>query len=410
MTGKAGIWGCRTYAGTTVRRRKQRFTRVVALCSLVLLMLSPWGGGWAAAQSDATAPVEVEIVATEPLEIPPTDVPVEILPTEEPPVPTDIPPTLEPTFVPPTTEPTLPPTPSPTQTPAPSPTPASSLAWSVTDPISCVPADSGAAIAHGAYGEYACTMDLVLTGELREATAARIESSVNATVNDGWSIQLRGDDGSWTEPATQTSISRDHSIQIPAGAGENRDRFTFSARVGRDRCTTAPASLSLQGGASVEVPGTEVTLSGSDTASVTIEPVLAPIPEPEVAFAGSLVLDAVSLSPSMETQTTTGTIALTVSGLDAACGTWNVLLTGASLGAENGSTIADSNMRLVAVNGSPPPDGSCSLDGSCLVGVVRGDAAGDAVETFTLEIALDVPAGTTPGSFNSTISASLEMP
>lgn len=416
---------CRPALHADMRRLGSLVLAIALVCTLVSR-----GMPVSATQAESTAPVSVEVTS------PPTDAP---LVTEEPvqPEPTEEPPSPPPTEIPlPTSEPTIPPSeiptepepttvateaplPSPTVTSAPSPSPSPtvtvvpSLSYQLGDALNCQPETSTTEIRHGSSIDYRCTLDLSIAADNLPAGTVRVDWQLGAVVGDGWSVQLRTGEAEWTGQSPEVNIT--HRDEFPTSALDSGEGLTRTVSVGlrisRDRCITDGGAVIVRGGATVSLPGTtgaSIQVPSRTTAKVEVAPTLAPIPEPSLAFVGALDLGAVDLDPLMSPTSTSGTITLNVTGLDQSCGVWTVSLNGETLSAESGSTIAAGNLRLVSVNGQPLASGACSLDTGCVAATIESGADAAATVSFQLEIGLDVPIGTTPGSFNSSISASLD--
>jgi len=280
------------------------------------------------------------------------------------------------------------------------------------DALNCQPETSTAEIRHGSSIDYRCTLDLSIAGHDLPAGTVRIDWQL-AAAGGGWSVQLRIEDAEWSGQLPEVSVS--HREEFPTSAlasGEDITRtVSLGLRISRDRCITSGGAVVVTGGATVSLPGitgASIQVPSRTTAKGEVAPALVPIPEPSLAFVGALDLGTVDLGPLTSPTSTSGTITLNVTGLDQSCGEWTVSLNGSPLSAESGSTIAAGNLRLVSVNGKPLASGACSLDTGCVVAAVKSGADVEATVSFQLEIALEVPAGATPGSFNSSIGASLD--
>ena len=140
----------------------------------------------------------------------------------------------------------------------------------------------------------------------------------------------------------------------------------------------------------------------------TLAPLIAPIPAPSVAFDGPLDLGTIGITAAgPETPEATGTLAITVSNLDQACGTWSLMLDAEPLEGRGVTSISAANLSLDSVNGAEFPDGGCDLDGGCTVAMVPAGPDVHAAQTFTLGVSLRLPEQVSATTFNSALTATL---
>lgn len=244
------------------------------LGSLVCTLVSR-GMPVSAVQAESNVPVSVEVTSPpadatlvtkepaqlEPTEAPPPPPPTEILvPTSEPTEPPiEIPTAPEPTAA--ATDAPLPSSTTETSAPSPSPSPTSTVAPSLTyelgDALNCQPETSTAEIRHGSSIDYRCTLDLSIAGDDLPAGTVRVDWQLAAAVGDGWSVQLRIEDGEWSGQSPDVSVT--HREEFPTSALASDENITravaIGLRISRDRCITSGGAVVVTGGATVSLPG-----------------------------------------------------------------------------------------------------------------------------------------------------------
>jgi len=438
------------------RRRPGECARLFApLAVTPLLVLALLAGTYSAAasaaasQADSSAPVSVDVTVSPSDQPADTEVPV-LEPTEELPPATDVPaPTVEspPTETPVEPEPTAitvepslpaptePETPAPTvaasETPVPSaavtgtasatpspsliPTLEASLSYTLDNAIRCQPSTAVTEVRHGSSIDYRCSLALSMEGQNLPESIVGIDWQVKAGVDEGWTVQLRNQNAGWQDAASAVVITSREEFATST-LKENvsgAHGLSVDLRISRNRCVTDGGNVTLVGGAVISLtgaPGTIINIPSRTSASADVAPGLVPIPDPAVNFSGTLELGSVNLVPAMDAGSTSGAITLDVSGLDQSCGARNVMLYGEALSGDAGSTIDAGNLRLVAVNGQPVAAGSCALGSGCMIATVESRAGADDIKSYVLQFELDIPTGTTPGSFTSSIRASVDAP
>lgn len=446
---------CQRYGRRCGRCHPIEFARMFALPAMIpLLVLALLAGtlSSASAQTDSSAPVNVGVTVPavvgagitdgpvpDPTEEPPpaTDVPVpttESLPTETPvdpePTATDTPIDPEPSILPPT-ELEMPtpavvasetPVPSAAATdvasPAPSPSPTAtlqaSLSYTLDNAIRCQPSTSVTEVRHGSSIDYRCSLALLMEGEGLAVGSVRIDWQVKADVDEGWTVQLRNQGAEWQAAASGAVVTstEEFATSTLKDGGSGAHGLSVDLRISRNRCVADGGNVALIGGAIVSLPDAPdavINIPARSSASADVAPGLVAIPKPDVTFSGTLQLGTVVLGPTRNATSTSGAIALEVTGLDQSCGSWNIVLHGEALSGESGSMIDAGHLRLVAVNGEPVDSGRCDLTSGCVVEVARFEPGVAATTTYELQFELDIPAGTTAGPFAS-IWASVEAP
>ena len=398
----------------------------------------------ALAQSDG----EGEAVLAEPT---PTDVPI-----DEPSVVAEEPPTIveEPTatFVDEPTEPVVeetptpiptasetaefaadaspadpaPPDVSPTETPDPTPTeqpePTPTLRYrTVSQPRCDLVEGAEAAVGHGGFIEYRCSLPVRLNGEHLAPGAVQLDWTVSALAEGAWTVQLSpppppDTERQWTEPSAivelqhQTSLAGDET-ESPLESFGTDETVVFGLRVHRATCDLDSQPTTVTIGVRPSVPGldtAQIEATSTPPEPLVILPALAPIPAPSLSFSGSLDFGEVPVDAfGVREEPEPATIVLTVDGLDQTCGAWEVDLEATALGGEDGLELAESGLRLAAINETPLEEGGCPLDGGCTVARIEGGPAAEPTATYTLDVSLaltDLPRAET---FQSTLTAAV---
>ncbi|HEU0164995.1 MAG TPA: hypothetical protein VFQ54_08115, partial [Thermomicrobiales bacterium] len=302
------------------------------------------------------------------------------------------------------------PSPTPTLVPSPSPSPSSTavpvISWSLAAPIDCRPVDSTGTVASGGSIGYVCTVTMIVRGEVHAGMGLTSSWTLDVSASPGWSALVVDADGQ-PRGDGRTGVAISTPVSIGGGQVANPVTTSFGLQVVRDSCTTTSADVAIAAQGKLAGSGVSIQAPSDAVAAASLEPGLRAIPEPSIILAGPLELGVVNLSPDGSTSDTSGTIDLRISGLDQACGTWTILVTGGALSNDAGATIAAGNLTLRSVNGVPAGGGSCRLDGGCVVATVTAGPGSSPVIDLVLGIGLQVPIGTDVGSFTTTLQASI---
>ncbi len=408
------------------------------LCSTLATAATAWA-------EDATEePVPAVVEAPPPTAIPPTPTPIPPTPTPVPPTPTPIPPTatLEPTTAPATDAPSTeqpddaveaPTDPedsldaeaTPTETPTPTPTTEPALTYSLVEQPRCELAlDQPSSIASGGSLDYTCTDTVSISGTHIVPANVDITWTTRALVEDGWSVQLLppkndpDDVVEWTlANLAEARFSFDQ--RDPAGTGTEagdvalKTEITYRLRVTRAACAIEPETIWLTHDVSVTSPDAAAELDPPLTTPrepLRITPGLKSIPEPSVAFDGGLNFGEVGITSSGLSETTrTGTLAVTVSNLDQACGDWNVFTSATTLTTQDGAPLEGSSLVVVAVDGVALPEGGCDLSTGCALATFAANPSAQPTQTIALTVELRMPVYTSIGAFQTTLDAVLSQ-
>ncbi|HET8522776.1 MAG TPA: hypothetical protein VFL82_06055 [Thermomicrobiales bacterium] len=280
-------------------------------------------------------------------------------------------------------------------------------------------------VGQGGYLDYSCTYDVALTGAHLAPASIALAWTVDIAVDGGWQVQVKprpaevdaNDPPRWTAEPAPTAMLQQQGPITPDASPDVADSldltatFPFKVRVYRVACGLEPRPVTLQLSVAATTPGIDGTVieaSGPDPQPFTLHPALAPIPEPSVAFSGPLDFGDVAVDATgVKTPPKPQMIIVTVSGLDKACGSWQLGLKATTLDGANNATIDAGNLHLSSINDRPVVNGSCPLDGGCPIAVIPAGSGVDPVATFNLGVSLVLPDQPRATTFNATLSAAL---
>ncbi|MGH2558949.1 MAG: hypothetical protein ACRDJH_07785 [Thermomicrobiales bacterium] len=278
-------------------------------------------------------------------------------------------------------------------------------------------------VAHGGYLDYDCTVAVQLSGAHLAPAAVQLDWTVAASVDGGWSAQLlppvldpnapsdwTAEGGALAEFAHQGGIGDGATID-PVDTFETTTTLTFGLRAHRVACGTEAQPVTVDVAVAASLPGYETATiqdAGIEPEPYQLNPELAPIPEPSIAFGGSLNFGEVQVDATGVLEPPAPqTIDVTVSGLDQACGDWAVGLNTTTLGSADGSAIAASTLNLVSIDDEALAGGGCPLEDGCEVALLNAGAEAAPATTFTLGVSLVLPDQPRATTFNSTLTATL---
>lgn len=278
-------------------------------------------------------------------------------------------------------------------------------------------------VAHGGTIDYTCTHTIQTTAAGVDPAAVVLDWAVSAGSDGGWMVQVLPPPDEtrptpeWSPPdlpAAAFAVHQPLGASADGVAAEPRSEsrsISFGVRVHRPSCTLPDQGVDVRVSATASAPGsTDAAISDLTIQNLpaVLQPVLAPIPEPSVEFASALDFGKVGISAAgPEEWVMSGTIAITVSSLDRACGTWELDLGANRLEGGGDSTISAANLSLESVDKVAVADGGCTLDDECVVAVVPAGPGKPASQTYTLGVSLRLPDQASATTFNSTLSASL---
>jgi hypothetical protein len=303
---------------------------------------------------------------------------------------------------------------SATQTPALEPW----LDWSLDSMPRCEP-EVGAAesIASGGTLTLECTSTLWLDGnDIAPGTISIDWELVASTAGDGTIAILPPLATAWissTDGVARSAISGlDHGLagDEPAAIQEREIHIAYRVRIERARCDITPREARLEHAVRVSASGAEVVDHSDLADAFRFIPDLRAIPEPAVTFDGPLNFGSVGATAAGPVVSTlTGTLDLTVQGLDRACGDWTLHLNATPLVDEPGRLLADARLVLVAVGERSLPDGGCDLATGCEALELDTGPNASAEQHIVLTIELRVGPETPLGAFGTTIDATLNV-
>jgi hypothetical protein len=332
--------------------------------------------------------------------------PIDPVIEEQAPSPTPLPVEPEPTVT------SIPPTPSPTSIPEPTAAPAASLSYQLAAQPECVlAADQPSELASGGAIDYACTSRIEITGEHIAAAGITITWEIAATVTPGWEARLLPPARSaeeqpvWTEFLDgRTEFTFDHvdpagSVTEPGAVGTVAT-LEYRVRIVRPACLFGEPVVELDHAATVTSPAASAVDLGAGTVRdpLVIAPALAAVASPSVKFDGGLNFGTITATAAGLSQTRIeGTLGVTISGLDTACGTWNLQLSATPIVDANGE-IRDGFALLF---------GECDLVDGCHALTVEAGPDAPASYATTLTFTLQTPLHAALGALGTTLDATL---
>ena len=294
----------------------------------------------------------------------------------------------------------------------------------LTDTPVCQPTgDQPEIVASGGSLDYDCTDSVRLSGSNLAPSSIQIDWSVQTTVSGGWTVQLLppADIPNETPRWTDDNLATAHFAyrETPMTSADNATvtkTFTntqtliFGLRVHRAACSTDAQAVTLAVAAQVSVPGSDAATTQAGTpgpdAPFTLNPALAPIPEPTLSFAGPLDFGSVAMTATGPVSpSAAGFVDVTIANLDLACGQWTVVLMAQSL--SDGAEFASSNLTITSVNAQPLADGPCDLDKRCPIAVVRTGPTAPSAVTYRVGVSLALVNVTGTGTLGSTLVGTL---
>lgn len=397
-------------------RRRTPSHRAIVVLVVTIALLAP--GGLIASAQDGTPvapdPVLTEAPAPEP-ESAPEPAPVETVPEPEP-VLTD---SVEP--APAAPEEVVPEAPvEVVEAPVAQPIVPALTVTVAPQPTCALAPDQPAAIASAGSLDYICTDSVALSGTDIVPASVSVVWSTWAAIDGGWAAQLLppvnpGEPAPvWTEPGLAEAWFEFHHA-YPLGDGampttiDQAVTIDYRVRITRATCATVPQGLYLDRSIAVGVndPAAVVTETPVPTEPLYLTPELAPIPEPAVTFDGPLSFGEVGVTATgTESPVRPGTLGLTVSHLDLACGEWTLAVTAAPLTDDAGAALDGSQLMAVSVNGAPLP-APCDLAAGCDLASLPTGPNAMPIQSITVGVELRLPEQPDLGSFHTSLTAAL---
>lgn len=284
--------------------------------------------------------------------------------------------------------------------------PVPALSYAPAAEPECRPAPGQpSAVPLGGFIDYDCEMTVELAGERLDPAAVRIAWRVEATTREGWQARLRppateqNPEPRWTDPAKPAEFRHESAIgDLTAQDGDGfaaTERLAFGVRLHRTGCGDEAAPLALAVAVDAAAPGldgVEIVALAPRPEPLWLVPALAPVAEPALAVSGSLNFGEIPVDAlGVREEPAPQTLRVTVSGLDRACGTWELGLTATAPDGDADAEPAAASLVLVSIDDEPIADGGCALDGGCRVATLDTGASSAPAVTFTLSIALILP-------------------
>jgi hypothetical protein len=335
-----------------------------------------------------------------------------VVPVYEEPAPLDAEEQIDPTptLLPPDPEPTataLPPTP----TPEPEPAPVPALGFQLNQSPECaLAADQPAELASGGTIDYACTSQIELSGEQIATAGIAIAWTIGAIATPGWQIALLPPSRAPDEPAIWTDL-RDGAVEFTfeqfdpagssaeAGAIQTVVAIDYRLRIHRPACLAGAPVIELDQSVAVASPfAIAVDRSTAIPEPLHLAPATAAIPTPSVAFDGGLNFGTITATAAGLIQTRLdGTIGITISGLDTACGAWVVQLSATPI-VDDAGAIREGFSLLF---------GECDLADGCIALTLTAGPNQPATHTTTLVITLQTPLYAALGALGTTLNVAV---
>lgn len=126
-------------------------------------------------------------------------------------------------------------------------------------------------------------------------------------------------------------------------------------------------------------------------------PELTDIPSPSISFDGPLDFGRVQTGRDQGKTHREGTLSLTISGLDQACGVWRLRLDATPIVDGNGAVRDGFALRI----------GECDLTEGCPAASFVAGPDAPSTQSITLTITLQTPPYAAPGAFGTTINATI---
>ena len=298
----------------------------------------------------------------------------------------------------------------PTATTAPS---ASSVSYVLDDQATCVLApDQSAALGSGGALDYRCLSELDISGEHLESDSLTLIWQIESSVTPGWRVILMPAEPASDADGPDVIEEYDSGARIEAtrvvslGSGDPAETvsalvtFEYLLRIERPACLDGVPHIEVRH--DVAIGATAATVidltAGTDREPVVIEPPVEPIPAPSLTLGGGLDFGSIEATAAGLSQTRIdGTLDVTVSGLDQACGEWELHLSATPI------VDGDGNPRdgfVLSVAG-------CDLTDGCLA--YRFAAGPDAPpeQSRSITITLETPQFAALGAIGTTLDATL---
>jgi hypothetical protein len=279
--------------------------------------------------------------------------------------------------------------------------------------------DGPASIASGGSVDYLCTDQVRLTGTNVVPANIDLAWSIRATIDGAWSVRLlppvtEGQEPvSWTaagQPAAEFTFDSQNpaGVALFPGSVDTTVGIEYRVRIHRATCALDPQTLLLHRDVTVQSPNITAESTGDASEPFRVTPDLLAIPEPAIAFGGPLNFGSVGVTAlGVDDATQSGTLTLTVTGLEAACGSWNLRVSATELTDQSGAALADSRLIVVLIDNQSLPGGDCDLGTGCNLASLPAGPDAPSTRTITLGVVLHMPQQPGPGSFATSIDAQL---
>jgi hypothetical protein len=296
-------------------------------------------------------------------------------------------------------------------------------ATSALDPVCKLAKGQAEAVASGGFADSECAFDLTLAGDRLAPSWIAINWNVSAAIDGGWTVQLRSavTNAAWSPLGTSVAALQQTAALAPDASTEVQDGFQtvatwrFEVRVNRAACDLAPATVTLKPAAVASLPGHDdatianVSVRTDADPPFKLKPALVPTQAPSIILTGSLDFGTIGLTASgPKTMPKPKVLTLTVSGLDQACGIWNLTMIATTVDAATGEATAQPTMKLVAIDGQALAGDGVPLDGAAPVLSIQAGPNAAATATHHLSIALVLPDQPALAAYQTSLRVSLD--
>jgi hypothetical protein len=298
------------------------------------------------------------------------------------------------------------------ETPTPSPTTASPvLAIEQPTTLTCELApEQSESILSGGTQLYDCRAELGLTGTAVDPSQVLIEWQIDVSTGGAWAAQLRTDaEQPWPDLETPPVLTAQSTLDDVVAAGDGAEFVAtedeqFQLLITRPACDTTPATIQVQVSASPSLDGAPVGTT-SLPEPLKVEPSLAAIGQPVVTFDGPLnfgSVDADASGPAVSELS--GTLGLTLSGMNATCGNWQVAIGGAGMVDGDGQSLPGSELLVLPTTDAGVP---CDVRDGCPVAQVAADPSADPTQSLSLDLELRLGDAVVTGTFSTSLTVTI---
>jgi hypothetical protein len=291
-----------------------------------------------------------------------------------------------------------------------------SLTYAIAKQPTCAPPAALSAAAFGDPFVYDCALDVHFEADHVAPSEVNLVLEVSAEAGAGWiaRVSTAANDDFSSDSASSTATANLGGLVDGDALGSWAFTMTqrFKVQVQSISCGAVASAAKISSKIGASLPSrsdVEVTRTGGSPSHLSINPSPPRAEAPAVSFNGGLDFGSVPVTTNgPEVSQRHSTVSLTVSGLDATCGDWRIVLRVIPGDDADSTVLAPSTLRLVAVNGAPVANGGCTLDNDCLVDVVSSGPEASPTLVYNLSVTMTLPDEPVVGSFNATLTTVAE--